>query len=143
MFVVCSSRPSISFETVKATFPQKKMKKLNDTNSINVQNMAPRCFRCERTPMTQPRFGNEVAMTSALYQSSRECRSDCTEIFVIVTLIIASFYNFFCQILLRNDHKLYSILKTLAFEKLSIISCVHYVVNIWSRKSGPFQFHTR
>ena len=60
-----------------------------------------------------------------MYQSSRECRS-----FVIATLIIASFYNFFCQILLRNDHKLYSILKTLTFEKLSIISCVHYVVNI-------------
>ena len=63
VFVVCSSRPSISFETVKATFPQKKMKKINDNSSINVQNMARRCFRCERTPMTQPRFGNEVAMT--------------------------------------------------------------------------------
>ena len=52
--------------------------------------------------MTQPRFGNEVAMTFALYQSSRECRSDCTKIFVIVTLVIASFYNFFVKFFLET-----------------------------------------
>ena len=143
VFVVCSSRPSIRFETVKATFPQKKNEKINDNNSINVQNMAPRCFRCEGRQWHNLALGTRLRWRTALYQSSRECRSDCTKIFVIVTLIIASFYNFFCQILLRNDHKLYSILKTLAFGKLSIISCVHYVVNIWSRESGPFQFHTR
>ena len=139
VFVVCSSRPSISFETVKATFPQKKMKKINDNNSINVQNMAPRCFRCERTPMTQPRFGNEVAMTycSVPVLSWVPFRLHYRYTYYSV------FLQFFCQILLRNDHKLYSILKTLSFEKLSIISCVHYVVNIWSRESDPFQFHTR
>ena len=81
--------------------------------------MAPRCFRCERTPMTQPRFGSEVAMTYC-------------------SLPVLSCVNFFVKFFFETITNY-----TEFWKPQPLKNCRSLAVFIMSSTSGPFQFHTR